>query len=146
MSRLSVRQRKFADAYIVSGNIQQSALSAGYSSSFSESRAYLLLDYPAVKDYIASRMAELEKPAIASQDEVLQVLTKVLRQELLEELVVLSPVTGQFVVSEKKPAISDVLRASAELLKRYPVKFDDRKSEEKIAELFTKILGSVDEY
>ena len=73
-----------------------------------------------VSEYIKERMKQLEKPRIATADEVLQKFTEILRQEAKEEITELNPITGEFVTIQKSPSIQEVIRAGAELMKRYP--------------------------
>ena len=79
--------------------------------------------------YIKARMKELEKPKIATANEVLETFTSILRQETMEEVTELNPVTGEFVTIDKKPNISEVIKAGSELMKRYP----DAKTAEKLS-------------
>ena len=74
-------------------------------------------------------MKELEKPKIATANEVLETFTSILRQETMEEVTELNPVTGEFVTIDKKPNISEVIKAGSELMKRYP----DAKTAEKLS-------------
>ena len=78
-----------------------------------------------VSDYIKERMKQLEKPRIATADEVLQKFTEILRQELKEEVNELNPITGEFVTIEKSPSIREVIMAGKELMKRYPRGIDE---------------------
>ena len=82
-----------------------------------------------VTDYIKERMKQLEKPKIATANEVLEKFTAILRQEATEEVTELNPVTGEFVTIDKKPNISEVIKAGSELMKRYP----DAKTAEKLS-------------
>lgn len=50
--KLNPRQKKFAEYYAQSGNTVQSAISAGYSETYANSRAYELLENVGVSDYI----------------------------------------------------------------------------------------------
>lgn len=84
IKKITVKQKKFADLYIETGNATQSYIDAGYKASkreVAEANARKLLGNYSVKLYIENRMQELEKETIASQDEVLQYLTKVMRGE-----------------------------------------------------------------
>jgi len=83
-NKITIKQKKFADLYIESGNATQSYIDAGYKATkreVAEANARKLLGNNSVKIYIEERMEELEKDTIASQDEVLQYLTKVMRGE-----------------------------------------------------------------
>lgn len=80
--KLSIKQQKFAEKYIETGNATQSYIDAGYKvtkKEHAEVNASKLLRNHKVKEYIDSRMRELQKPTIASQEEVLEYLTKVMR-------------------------------------------------------------------
>lgn len=118
---INERQRRFADEYIISGNVYQSALVAGYSENYAKTHAHKILENVSVKSYIDERMSELESQKIAKADEVLRVLTSVLRQELTEEVVQIDPTNGEFVKTEKKPSIAEVIKAGSELMKRFPL-------------------------
>lgn len=50
--KLNMRQRKFAEYYAQSGNTVQSAVNAGYSENYANSRAYELLRNVGVSQYI----------------------------------------------------------------------------------------------
>lgn len=74
-----------------------------------------------VKSYIDEKLAELQSEKVADQQEVMEVLTSVLRGEREEEVVELSKETGKFVKTTKKPDTSAVIRAANEIMKRYPL-------------------------
>lgn len=84
--KLTIKQQRFADEYIISGNIYQSLIYAGYSKNYAKSDGCKILDNPSVKAYIDERLKELEDKAIAKQEEVLQYLTSVMRGEHEEEV------------------------------------------------------------
>ena len=79
---------------MISGIAYNAALKAGYSENYSKTRAHKLLENDRIKAYIEERLKELEKKKIAKQDEVMQVFTSILRQELVEEVVELNAATG----------------------------------------------------
>lgn len=84
VKELTIKQKKFADLYIETGNATQSYIDAGYKATkreVAEANARKLLVNYSVKSYIENRMEELKKKSIASQDEVLQYLTRVMRGE-----------------------------------------------------------------
>lgn len=84
----------------------------------------------------------MEKSQIAKQDEVLQIFTRILRQELTEEVAEISPVTGEVVTYERKPTIAEVLKAGAELMKRYPTALELEKLRLEIEKLKSQIGGA----
>ncbi len=88
MKKLTLKQKKFADEYIISGNATQSYINAGYSAKtrkVAEANARKLLGNYSVKSYINEKMKQLESEKIASQEEVLQFLTSVMRGDIKEE-------------------------------------------------------------
>jgi phage terminase small subunit len=138
---LSERQKRFADEYLISGVAQQAAVKAGYSEKYAKKRGHELLANVGIQSYIDERMKELEKKKIAKQDEVMQVFTSILRQELTEEVVELNAATGQFVKTKKPPSISEVIKAGSELMKRYPTDKQAEKMQLEIDKLKSQIGG-----
>jgi phage terminase small subunit len=87
--KLTEKQKKFADIYIEKGNATQSYIDAGYkatSRSVAEANARKLLANYSVKNYIDERMKQLDSEKIASQNEILEYLTNVMRGEVTEEV------------------------------------------------------------
>lgn len=81
---LTIKQQRFADIYIETGNATQSYIDAGYKATtreVAEANARKLLGNYSVKIYIDNKMSEIQKNTIASQEEVLEYLTKVMRGE-----------------------------------------------------------------
>ena len=81
---LTIKQQRFADIYIETGNATQSYIDAGYKATtreVAEANARKLLGNYSVKIYIDNKMSEMQKNTIASQEEVLEYLTKVMRGE-----------------------------------------------------------------
>mgnify|MGYP003607789417 FL=1 len=100
-----------------------------------------MLENDRIKAYIEERLKDLEKNKIAKQDEVMQVFTSILRQELIEEVVELNAATGQFVKTKKTPSISEVIKAGSELMKRYPTAKQSEKMQLEIEKLKSQIGG-----
>ena len=86
--KLTIKQKKFADEYIISGNATESAIKAGYSERYAGQNADKLLKNTNIKTYIGERMQKLEDKAIAKQDEILRYLTSVMRGESKSAVVV----------------------------------------------------------
>lgn len=114
MSKLTPKQKRFADEFIISGNIYQSMVKAGYSENYAKSDGCKILDNPRVKAYIDDRMAGFEREAIASQEEVLSYLTSVMRGEQTEQVMVTGGEVIDVVVGAK-----DRIKAAELLGKRY---------------------------
>lgn len=81
---ITVKQQRFADTYIETGNATQSYIDAGYKASkreVAEANARKLLANYSVQNYIENKMEQLQQNSIASQEEVLEYLTRVMRGE-----------------------------------------------------------------
>jgi phage terminase small subunit len=115
---LTERQRRFADEYIRTGKITESALNAGYSEKTARQIGQQNLSKLAVKNYIDKRIEELKKGAIADQDEILQFLTKVVRGEQ-NGATLLGIGQGAQVVDEMPPTLAEQTKAAELLGKRY---------------------------
>ncbi len=126
---------------MISGVAYNAAIKAGYSEKYARARSHILLENVGIKAYIEERLKDLEKKKIAKQDEVMQVFTSILRQELMEEVVELNAATGQFVKTKKPPAISEVIKAGSELMKRYPTTKQAEKLQLEIEKLKSQIGG-----
>lgn len=83
--KLTLKQQRFADEYIISGNATEAAIKAGYTEKSARSIGQENLTKPDIKKYIDERLSDLEKKKIATQDEVLQYLTSVMRGEQTEQ-------------------------------------------------------------
>lgn len=118
MKKLTIKQKKFADEYIKTGNATQSAISAGYSEKTAGQVGAENLKKPYIKSYIDERMKELEEEAIADQAEVLKYLTRVLRDEEKEEILVN---VGNFEqeIQTVRVSTKDKIKAAELLGKRY---------------------------
>ena len=86
--KMTPKQQRFCDEYLIDLNATQAAIRAGYSEKTAKEQGSRLLTNVNVKLYIENRMEEKEKSLIADQDEVLKYLTSVLRGEGCEEVVV----------------------------------------------------------
>ena len=78
---LTEKERIFADEYIKTTNATQSAIKAGYSEKTASSKGSQLLRKVKVRQYIDEVMNERSKNTIATADEVLEYLTKVMNGE-----------------------------------------------------------------
>lgn len=121
---MTPRQKKFADNYIKTGNYYQSAIQAGYSEKYA-SRANYLLDIVGVKEYIDSKMKKLEKPTIATAEEVLEYLTGVLRGDIKEKAV--KVIDGEMVTITYEPDIKEKTKCADLLGKRYGIYLDKKE-------------------
>lgn len=120
MTKLSIKQKRFADEYIISGNAYQSAIDAGYSKTYAKADSHKLLEKPGIKSYIESRMLEMDKRKVADQQEVLEYLTSVMRGEVTEPLTVLDGEGYQKVI-DASPSVATRNKAAELLGKRYRI-------------------------
>ena len=120
--KLTEKQKRFADYYIETGNATESARRAGYKGKNLNNVASENLAKVGVKSYIDETLKVLENERTASAKEVLEFLTKSMRGELDEEIVVVEG-TGDGTSEARKIKKQIGLRErikSAELLgKRY---------------------------
>lgn len=120
--KLTLKQRKFADEYIISGNATQSAIKAGYSKKTAGVIAVENLEKPNIKAYIDKRLKELDDKAIAKQEEVLQYLTAVMRGQSKSAVVVIEGLgegLSEARLINKTPDEKDRIKAAELLGKRY---------------------------
>ena len=88
MARMTDKQQRFCDEYLIDLNGTKAAIRAGYSEKTARQMAAENLSKPVIKEYIEKRMAEKEDALIAKQDEVMKYLTAVMRRELSEHVVI----------------------------------------------------------
>lgn len=80
-STLTEKERIFADEYIKTTNATQSAIKAGYAEKSASSKGSQLLRKVKVRQYIDDVMEKRSKNTIATANEVLEYLTKVMNGE-----------------------------------------------------------------
>ena len=111
MVKLTLKQKKFADEYIISGNATESAIKAGYSSKYANTNVSKLLQNTTIKSYIDERLAQLESEKIADQQEVLKYLSAVMRGEMTEQTLKSVGESGQ-VITEIDVGAKDRIKAA----------------------------------
>lgn len=118
MAKLTAKQQRFCDEYLIDLNATQAAIRAGYSKKTARVIGAQNLSKLAVKNYINERMKEKEAELIADSDEVMRYLTSVLRGQSQSEVVVVENV-GDYMsearLIQKAPDEKERLKA-AELL------------------------------
>lgn len=88
VAKLTAKQQRFCDEYLIDLNATQAAIRAGYSQKTAGVIGNENLNKPYIREYIEKMMAEKEEALIAKQDEVLRYLTAVMRREMSENIVV----------------------------------------------------------
>ena len=132
MQKMTEKQKRFCDEYLIDLNATQAAIRAGYSDKTARAIGNENLMKPNIKNYIAERMEEKEKELIADQDEVLRYLTSVLRgQSQSTELVVegIGDGCSEARTIMKEPSEKDRLKAAELLGKRYGLYTDKIEAE-----------------
>lgn len=133
MAKLTAKQQRFCDEYLIDLNATQAAIRAGYSRKTANRIGTENLSKLVIREYIENRMAEKEAALIANQDEVLKYLTSVLRgQSKSTEIVIegLGDGSTKARKMEKEPSEKDKLKAAELLGKRYGLYTE--KVEEKV--------------
>ena len=116
---MTPKQHKFCDEYIKTGNATQSAINAGYSKKTAKQIGQQNLTKLDLKTYINWRVKTISDNTIATAEETLGILTKIVRGEHTEQVT-----TAEGEIIEKYPDTNQVIKASAEILKRYPLAKD----------------------
>ena len=137
MDKMTAKQKRFCDEYLIDLNATQAAIRAGYSERTAQAIGAENLTKPLLKGYIAERMAEKESELIADQDEVLRYLTSVLRGKSRSSVVVVENI-GDYCSEareiEKAPDEKERLKAAELLGKRYGL-YTDRMEQDVDMEL-----------
>ena len=120
MAKLTLKQQRFADEYIISGNATEAAVKAGYSKKTARSIGQENLTKPDIKKYIDDRLAELEDEKIAKQDEVLRYLSSIMRGEEKEQTLISQGEFGQ-TITDIDVSAKDRIKAAELLGKRYGI-------------------------
>lgn len=118
MGKMTAKQKRFCDEYLLDLNATQAAIRAGYSEKNARNIASENLAKPNIKEYIDARMAEKESELIADQNEVLKYLTSVLRGKSVSNVLARNE-KGADEVKEKPPDEKERLKAAELLGKRY---------------------------
>jgi|SRR5690625_2323222 len=128
MSKLTEKQRRFADEYVRTGNITQSYLNAYHNvknENTASANGSRLLGNAKVKAYIDNRLEELRKDSIAEQDEILQLLTSVARGDVQASTLIGEGGGKEKITHDMPPTMTERIKAAELLGKRYSL-FTDR--------------------
>ncbi|EJT5912997.1 terminase small subunit [Clostridium perfringens] len=144
--RLTPKQKAFAEYYIETGNATESARKAGYKGKNLNRIASENLSKLDIKSYIDEKMKELESKRIAKAEEVLEYLTRVLRGEETEQVVVTENI-GDFMseakVVDKEISAKDKIKAAELLGKRYRLFVDKVEKDSNVNVNSTTKLDSI---
>lgn len=89
LMKLTEKQKRFCDEYLIDLNATQAAIRAGYSKRTAYSIGIENLKKPVIQNYIDQQLKKIEDESIADATEVMKYLTSVMRNELKEEVVVI---------------------------------------------------------
>ena len=118
MKSLTLKQKQFADEYIRTGNAYQSAINVGYSEKYAKARSHKMLENVGINQYIDDNLEIIQKESIAEADEIMRYLTRVLRGEEKEEILVYVG-DGMQEIQTIRPSAKDRIKAAELLGKRY---------------------------
>ena len=117
-TRMTAKQKRFCDEYLIDLNATQSAIRAGYSKKSARQVGNENMSKPYIKNYLEERMQEKEDSLIAKQDEVLKYLTSVMRGESKSSVLAMAGDGVQEVI-QKPPDERERTKAAELLGKRY---------------------------
>ena len=128
MKSLTLKQKQFADEYIRTGNAYQSAINVGYSEKYAKARSHKMLENVGINQYIDDNLEIIQKESIAEADEIMRYLTRVLRAEEKEEILVYVG-DGMQEIQTIQPSAKDRIKAAELLGKRYRMWTDKHEIE-----------------
>ena len=126
MTKLTAKQQRFVDEYLVDLNATQAAIRAGYSERTAYRTGADNLKKPQIKSFIEERMKAKEDSLIAKQDEVLKFLTSILRGEETEETL-RGVGEGAQTITDIEVGAKDRIKAAELLGKRYAMWTDKKE-------------------
>ena len=139
MARLTAKQQRFCDEYLIDLNATQAAIRSGYSKKTAKQIGQENLTKPDIKEYIEKRMAEKEKELIADQNEVMKYLSSVMRREKTESVVVtLSKEKSTYVPDSNGTMRKQTVKEDIPQVVKIPARLSDAN---KAAELLGKAYG-----
>lgn len=118
--KLTERQRRFCEEYLIDGNASQAAIRAGYSKRSATVVSTTLMKNPQVQAYLKKLLDELHSAKVADAQEVLEYLTSVMRGEQREQTLQLIG-DGMQDITAIDVAAKDRLKAAWLLGKRYGI-------------------------
>lgn len=125
--KLTSKQMKFCDEFIICQNATEAAINAGYSKRTAGTQGYENMQKPHIRAYIDERMKEHQSETVATQKEVLEYLTAVMRGETEAEEIVVEGFEARRM--KKAPSEKDRLLAADKLSKCYGLYNDKDKLE-----------------
>lgn len=115
---MTVKQKRFCDEYLISGNATDAAIKAGYSPKTAYSIGNENLSKPEIKAYIQAELDKIHSAKIADAEEVMKYLSSVMRGEHTEEVPILCG-DGCQELTQKEVGAKERLKAAELIGKRY---------------------------
>ena len=122
--KLTPKQKRFADEYLIDLNATQAAIRAGYSPKTAYSIGNENLNKPELKVYIDEQLEKLHSAKTADTQEVLEYLTSVMRGEHTEQVLMLVG-EGVQTVTDIDVSAKERIKAAELIGKRYAL-FSDK--------------------
>lgn len=145
--KLTAKQRRFCEEYIVDCNATQAAIRAGYKEKYAHTNANKLLQNTTLKQYIDELLEKISSEKIADATEVMEYLTSVVRGKSLSEIVVVEGVGEGCSIArnmQKAPDEKERLKAAELLGKRYGL-FTDKVEVDGVAKVVINGEEDLDE-
>lgn len=120
--KMTRKQKRFCDEYIITLNGTQAAIKAGYSKKCANVIGSENLSKPYIAEYINKRLDELEEKTVMKQKEVMQRLTKIGRRDETETIVVTVKNRRSFYDEKGKKVIEET---EEPMLVNIPAKLSD---------------------
>ena len=99
--KLTQKQQRFVDEYIISGNATQAAIKAGYSKRSAQQTGAENLLKPVIKSELDRRNAEIKSAKTADMQEAMEYLASVMRGEQTESVATAKGIYDNVPVSAK---------------------------------------------
>lgn len=122
MEKLTYRQRRFVDEYLIDPNATQAAVKAGYSKKTADVQGVRMLGNVKVQKHIKQQLDKIHSAKVADAEEVMKYLTSVMRGEHTEEVVVVEGCgdgCSEARRMDKEVGAADRIRAAELIGKRY---------------------------
>lgn len=123
--KLTLKQKKFADNYIISGNATEAAIKAGYSKKTAQQIGAENLLKPVIKFYIDERLKKIEAERYLDIEEALRLTASIARGEP-RRTIIKDPFTGKLREKLTYPSFRDS-NTSLEHFYRINGKFTDKQ-------------------
>lgn len=116
--RLTIKEQKFINEYLETGNGRQSVIKAGYTTKAPSQYSQSLLTKSYIADEIRSRQEEIRKSKIASAQEVMEYFTAVMKGEIKDQFGLEAP------LSERTKAAQELAKRTVDIDNRLAGKAD----------------------